>query len=68
MNADGQSVQHRRIAGIGRLTFPNNDAIRKVLYLAILNATDKWTRPIQNWGAALNQFVIEFGDERVPLV
>jgi transposase-like protein len=50
------------------MTFPNDDAILKVLYLAILNATDKWTRPIQNWGAAFNQFVIEFGNERVPLM
>jgi transposase-like protein len=33
------------------LTFPNYDAILKVLYLAILNAADKWTRPIRNRGA-----------------
>jgi transposase-like protein len=51
-----------------RVTFTNDDAILKVLYLAIVNAADKWTRPIQNWGAALNQFAIEFGNERVPLM
>lgn len=47
-------------------TFPNDDAIFKVLYLAIKNASQKWTMPIQNWGVALNQFAIVFG-ERVPL-
>ena len=45
--------------------FPNDDAIRKILYLAIGNASRKWTMPIRNWKAALNQFVILFGD-RVP--
>jgi len=46
--------------------FPNDDAIRKILYLAIGNASRKWTMPIRNWKAALNQFVIMFGD-RVPV-
>lgn len=49
-----------------RLTFVNDDAIFKVLYLAIRNASKKWTMPIRNWGQALNQFAVEFGRERVP--
>ena len=49
-----------------RLTFVNNDAIFKLLYLAIRNASKKWTMPIPNWGQALNQFAIEFGNDRVP--
>jgi transposase-like protein len=49
-----------------RLTFPNDDAIYKILYLAIRNASEKWTMPIRDWGAALNQFAIVFGNERVP--
>jgi transposase-like protein len=49
-----------------RSTFPNDDAIFKILYLAIRNASEKWTMPIRNWGQALNQFAIEFGKERVP--
>jgi putative transposase len=47
-------------------TFPTDDAIFKVMYLALKNASKKWTMPIQNWGVALNQFAIVFG-ERVPL-
>jgi transposase-like protein len=46
--------------------FPNDDAIFKVLYLAINRVAKKWTMPIRNWKVALNQFVILFGD-RVPL-
>jgi transposase-like protein len=49
-----------------RLLFPSDDAIFKILYLAIRNASEKWTMPIREWGQALNQFAIEFGNERVP--
>jgi transposase-like protein len=49
-----------------RSTFVNDDAIFKILYLAIRNASQKWTMPIPHWGQALNQFAIEFGKERVP--
>jgi len=49
-----------------KLIFVNDDAILKILYLAIRNASEKWTMPIRNWGQALNQFAIEFGKERVP--
>ena len=46
-------------------TFPTDDAIFKVMYLAIRNASKKWTMPIKDWGYAMNQFAIEF-DGRVP--
>jgi len=49
-----------------RSSFPTDDAILKILYLAIRNASKKWTMPIKEWGQALNQFAIEFGKERVP--
>ena len=51
-----------------KLIFVNDDAILKILYLAIRNASEKWTMPIRNWGQALNQFAIEFGKERVPFL
>ena len=50
-----------------RSTFVNDDAIYKIMYLALRNASKKWTMPIREWGLALNQFAIEFGNERVPL-
>jgi transposase-like protein len=49
------------------LTFVSDDAILKVLFLALNNASKKWTMPIRDWVVALNQFAIEFGQERVPL-
>ncbi len=49
-----------------RSAFPTDDAIYKVLYLALTNASKKWSMPIRDWGAALNQFAIYF-DERVEL-
>jgi len=49
-----------------RSSFSTDEAIFKILYLAIRNASEKWTMPIRDWGQALNQFAIEFGKERVP--
>ena len=46
--------------------FPNDEAVFKLLYLALKNIARKWTMPIKNWAAALNQFAILFPD-RVPL-
>jgi putative transposase len=43
-----------------RASFPNDEAASKLLYLALRNASKKWTMPIRNWAAALNQFVIMF--------
>jgi len=49
-----------------RGAFPNDEAIIKVVYLALQQIAKRWTRPIRDWKAALNQFVILFG-ERVPV-
>jgi transposase-like protein len=49
-----------------RSTFVNDEALFKILYLAIRNASEKWTMPIRDWGAALNQFAVIFGKERIP--
>jgi putative transposase len=44
--------------------FPNEQAARKLIYLAITNAVPAWTRT-RNWTAALLAFKIHFGD-RLP--
>lgn len=46
--------------------FPDDDSIYKVMYLAIKNASARWTMPIREWGLAVNQFAILF-EGRVPL-
>jgi len=48
-----------------RGSFPNPDSVRKVLYLAILKASEHWARPIRDWVAALNHFTMVF-EGRVP--
>ena len=40
--------------------FPNENSLLKLLYAGILNATEKWTMPIQNWTQALSQLDIYF--------
>lgn len=47
-----------------RKIFPTDDSVKKVVYLAIMAASKKWTMPIQNWKAAMNRFSIMF-EERV---
>jgi len=45
-----------------RKLFPSDESAKKVVYLAIQQASKKWTMPIRNWKAALNRFIIEFED------
>ncbi|MDI7191553.1 transposase, partial [Leptospira santarosai] len=45
-----------------RGSFPTDEAAIKLLYLALNNMSKKWTMPIQDWGKAMNQFAIIFGD------
>jgi len=51
-----------------RKLFPTDDSARKVIYLAIQEASRKWTMPIHNWKAAMNRFMIEFEDRLVDYV
>lgn len=40
--------------------FPNDEAVLKLLYLALRNAEKKWTMVPRFWNSALNQLVIYF--------
>ena len=48
-----------------RKQYPNEESALKLIYLAIHEASKKWTRPIPNWRAALNHFAIMF-EARMP--
>jgi hypothetical protein len=66
-----KSLKNIKMVGPGlaihrRGAFPHDDAIGKLLYLGLRNVSKKWTMPIRDWKAALNQFIILFGD-RVPV-
>ena len=53
-----KAIKNRRL-------FPTNKAAIKVVFLATQAAAKKWTKPVQDWRSALNQFAILF-DERMP--
>jgi transposase-like protein len=48
-----------------RKQYPNAESALKLVYLAIQEASKKWTMPIVGWKAALNHFAILFED-RLP--
>lgn len=48
-----------------RGSFPSDEALSKLFYLALMNISKKWTMPLQDWKAALNRFSIQF-DDRMP--
>lgn len=60
INAQLRKVTKKRGA------FPTPDSVRKVLYLAIMKASARWTRPVQDWPAALNHLALVFPG-RVPV-
>jgi len=46
-------------------SFPSDEALLKLFYLALNNIAKRWTMPVQNWKPVLNRFTIQFG-ERMP--
>ena len=59
LNAQLRKVTKKRGA------FPNEDSVRKVIWLALERAAARWGRPIRDWPSALNHFSIVF-EGRVP--
>ena len=51
-----------------RKLFPTDDSAKKVIFLAIQEASRNWTMPIKNWKVALNRFMIEFEDRLIEYV
>ena len=51
-----------------RKLFPSDDAAKKVVYLAIMAASKKWTMPIHNWKMAMNRFIIQFEDRLADFI
>ena len=45
-----------------RGSFPSDEALLKLFYLALRNISQKWTLPIRDWKAALTRFTIQFED------
>ena len=50
-----KAIKNRRI-------FPNDKSAFKVIYLAVQQASRKWTMPLREWKPAMNRFQIEYGE------
>lgn len=48
-----------------RGSFPNDESLIKLFYLALQNISEKWSMPLRDWKPALNRFTIQF-EERMP--
>ena len=48
-----------------RKIYPNEESALKLVYMAIGEASKRWTMSIRNWKSALNHFAIMFED-RMP--
>jgi transposase-like protein len=48
-----------------RKIYPNEESALKIVFMAIREASRKWTMPIRKWKEALNHFAILFED-RIP--
>ena len=59
---------HRQLRKVtkGKSIFPNDEALTKMLYLATMEVTRKWTMRIANWGQILGQLAIYFGERLAP--
>ncbi len=49
-----------------KAVFPSEDAVFRLMYLALNNIEKKWNRPIKNWRAALSHFAILFPERFSP--
>jgi transposase-like protein len=49
-----------------RQSFPNDESAMKLIFMTLRRISKRWTMPIRNWGEAMHQFYVIYGD-RVPL-
>jgi putative transposase len=59
---------HRQFRKVtkSRSLFPNDDSLKKMLYLAYKDLSKKWTMPVRNWAVVLSHFSIYF-EERFAI-
>lgn len=52
----------------GKGSFPNNEAVIKLLYLRMKELEKKWTKSIPNWSIILNQLLLLFHDRIINYI
>lgn len=55
---------HRQLRKVTKTktAFPSDEALRKIIYLATVDASQRWTMPLRNWADCISQLMIYFGD------
>ena len=55
---------HRQLGRVTKTksSFPSPEVTRKLRYLATVDITRKWTKPIRNWPEVVNRLEIYFED------
>src|SRR3989338_72324 len=43
-------------------SFPTDDSLLKLLYLIIIDKTEKWTMPVRDWSLIISQMGVYFGE------
>ena len=64
-NAIESVIMSLRKVTKSRGSFPSDDELLKLFYLALNNISKKWTMPIRDWKAALTRLTIQF-ENRMP--
>jgi putative transposase len=61
---------HRQLRKVtkGKSIFPTDESLTKMLYLATMEVTRRWTMRVQNWGQILSQLCIYFGERLDPYI
>jgi len=53
--------QYRKVSK-SKTVFPTDESLLKILYLATVDITKKWTNPVRDWSLILGQLQINFED------
>ena len=55
---------HRQLRKVTKTktAYPSDEALRKIIYLATIDAAKKWTMPLRNWTDCISQLALYFGD------
>lgn len=59
---------HRQLRKVTKTktAYPTDEALKKIIYLATIEAAKKWTMPIKDWKSCIAQFAIHFSDRLEP--
>ena len=57
-NINGKIRKYTKSKG----SFPDDNPVKKAVFLALREITKKWSQPRQNWGIILNQFLSIYED------